>query len=223
MNKKYKKQPLELMELGRIDLEQNGMVSIRGTIVYADGKETMFPPPGTNGVLLNLHKDSARMAHKKIMRHRIAVESDVEAMFFLHNRVIYELADLVKHPNRISLYVLGMTAEENIFVRQDYTLDDSKKLVFGELAVLDHDPEEAFLVHGYLAENAISMPDEMFAKVPQDTLSKSFPQEWIDYIHRERENRDEDEWYSPKREPDSSDPDTEQGGSHEVLAAEETV
>ena len=67
------------------------------------------------------------------------------------------------------------------------------------------------------------MPDEMFAKVPQDTLSKSFPQEWIDYIHRERENRDEDEWYSPKREPDSSDPDTEQGGSHEVLAAEETV
>lgn len=223
MEKKFKNQFDELMALGIGDIKQLGDVSIRGTIVYADGKETMFPPPGTNGVLLNLHKDSARMAHKKIMRHRIAVESDVEAMFFLHNRVIYELADLVKHPNRISLYVLGMTAEENIFVRQDYTLDDSKKLVFGELAVLDHDPEEAFWVHGYLAENAISMPDEMFAKVPQDTLSKSFPQEWIDYIHRERENRDEDEWYSPKREPDSSDPDTEQGGSHEVLAAEETV
>ena len=223
MYKKHQKQIQELMAIGRRDLEQNGIISIRGTIVYADGKETMFPPPGTNGVLLNLHKDSARMAHKKIMRHRIAVESDVEAMFFLHYRVIYELADLVKHPNRISLYVLGMTAEENIFVRQDYTLDNSLKFVFGELAVLDHDPEEAFWVHGYLAENAISMPDEMFAKVPQDTLSKSFPQEWIDYIHRERENRDEDEWYSPKREPDSSDPDTEQGGSHEVLAAEETV
>jgi hypothetical protein len=223
MNKKYKKQPLELMELGRIDLEHNGMVSIRGTIVYADGKETMFPPPGTNGVLINLHKDSARMAHKKIMRHRIAVESDIEAMFFLHYRVIYELADLVKHPNRFSLYVLGMTAEESIFVRQDYTLDDSKKLVFGELAVLDHDPEDEFLVHGFLAERALGMPDEMFAKVPQETFSESFPQEWIDYIHRERENRDEDEWYSPKREPDSSDPDTEQGGSHEVFDLEETV
>ena len=223
MYKKHQKQIQELMAIGRRDLEQNGIISIRGTIVYADGKETMFPPPGTNSVLINLHKDSARIFHKKIMRHRIAVESDIEAIFLLHYRVIYELADLVKHPNRFSLYVLGMTAEESIFVRQDYTLDDSKNLVFGELTVLENDPEDEFLVHGFLAERALGMPDENFAKVPQDTLSKSFPQEWIDYIHRERENRDEDEWYSPKREPDSSDPDTEQGGSHEVLAAEETV
>ena len=156
MYNKFKKQIEELMALGIGDIKQLGDVSIRGTIVYADGKETMFPPPGTNGVLLNLHKDSARMAHKKIMRHRIAVESDIEAIFLLHYRVIYELADLVKHPNRFSLYVLGMTAEESIFVRQDYTLDDSKNLVFGELTVLENDPEDEFLVHGYLAEKAIT-------------------------------------------------------------------
>jgi hypothetical protein len=116
-----------------------------------------------------------------------------------------------------------MTVDGKILIKQDYTINEAGKLVLGERTVIDHDPEDEFLVHGVLAERALGMPDEMFAKVPQETFSESFPQEWIDYIHRERENRDEDEWYSPKREPDSSDPDTEQGGSHEVLAAEETV
>jgi hypothetical protein len=223
MMKKYERQIQELLALGRRDLEQNGMISIRETIVLDDGNEITVPPPGTGGISLNLDCDSARMCRKKMMWMRLKDNPAIEAIFFLHYRVIYALEDLVKHPNRLSLYVLGVTAEESIFVRQDYTLDHSKKLVFGELTVLDHDSEEAFLDHGFLAEQALSMPDEMFAKVPEDMLVESFPKEWLEYIHRERQNRDEDEWYSPKRATESSITDKKEGGSHEVPAAEETV
>ena len=223
MQKKFKSQIEELMALGIRDLEQNGLILTRETIVDADGKEFTTPPPETNGISLNLHSDSARISHKKVLRRRVEKNPAIEAGFLLHGRVIYELADLVKHPNRLSLYVLGVAAEENIFVRQDYTSDNSKKLVFGEFTVLDNDPEDSFLDHGFLAERALSMPDEMFAKIPQNILAQSFPKEWIDYIHRERKNRDEDEWYSPKRATESPTIDKKQGGGHEVFDLEETV
>ena len=222
MLKKYEKQILGLLALGRRDLQQNGMISIRETIVHADGTKITYPSPETGGVSMNLHKDSARISHKKIMQARVK-DTHTGAIFFLHYRVIYNLAYLVKHPNRLSLYFLGMTSEESIFVRQDYTLDDSSKLVFGEVTVLDHDPENEFLDHGYLAERAVSMHDEIFTKFSQDILTQSFPKEWLEYIHRERKNRDEDEWYSPRRATESSITDKKEGGSHEVSDVEEIV
>ena len=209
-----------LLGLGLQDIEQSGDVSIRQLSIKADGTENMFPPPETNGVSLNLH--SARMHFKRIMQLRVE-QGELAGFLLLHNNMITKLGDLLEKPDGQSLYVSCMTDEGKIVVKQDYTTNEAGKPVIGERTVIDHDPEDEFLVHGFLAEMALGMPDENFAKVPQETFSKSFPQEWIDYIHRERENRDEDEWYSPKREPDSSDPDTEQGGSHEVLAAEETV
>jgi len=211
-----------LLGLGMQDIRQQGGASVRQLLVKADGTENMFPPPETNGVSLNLHSDSARMHFKRIMQLRVE-EGEFAGFLLLHNNIITKLGDLLEKPDGQSLYVSCMTDEGKIVVKQDYTINEAGKLVLGERTVIDHDPEDEFLVHGVLAEMALGMPDEMFAKVPQETFSESFPQEWIDYIHRERENRDEDEWYSPKREPDSSDPDTEQGGSHEVLAAEETV
>jgi len=224
MFKKYEKEILDLLALGRRDLEQNELISNRETIVYADGKEITFPPPETKGISLNLDCDSARMRHKGMMRLRLWENPDIEAIFFLHYRVIYELADLVKHPNRLSLYVQGITTdEEYIFVRQDYTLDDSGKLVFGELTVLENDPEEAFLDHAFVAERTLGMSDEMFAESQQKMQELGFPKEWLDYVRRERKNRDEDEWYSPKRATDSSITDKKEGGHHEVSDAEETV
>ena len=211
-----------LLGLGLQDIEQSGDVSIRQLSIKADGTENMFPPPETNGVSLNLHSDSARIHFKRIMQQRVE-QGELAGFLLLHNNIITKLGDLLEKPDGQSLYVSCMTVDGKILVKQDYTINEAGKLVLGERTVIDHDPEDEFLLHGFLAEMALGMPDENFAKVPQETFSKSFPQEWIDYIHRERENRDEDEWYSPKREPDSSDPDTEQGGSHEVLAAEETV
>ena len=211
-----------LLGLGMQDIRQQGGASVRQLLVKADGTENMFPPPETNGVSLNLHSASARMHFKRIMQLRVE-QGELAGFLLLHNNIITKLGDLLEKPDGQSLYVSCMTDEGKIVVKQDYTINEAGKLVLGERTVIDHDPEDEFLVHGVLAEMALGMPDEMFAKVPQETFSESFPQEWIDYIHRERENRDEDEWYSPKREPDSSDPDTEQGGSHEVLAAEETV
>jgi hypothetical protein len=222
MKKKYNKQIELLLGLGLQDIEQSGDVSIRQLSIKADGTENMFPPPETNGVSLNLHTDSARMDFKRIMQLRVE-QGEFAGFLLLHNNIITKLGDLLEKPDGQSLYVSCMTVDGKILIKQDYTTNEAGKPVIGERTVIDHDPEDEFLVHGFLAEMALSMPDEMFAKVPQETFSESFPQEWIDYIHRERENRDEDEWYSPKREPDSSDPDTEQGGSHEVLAAEETV
>ena len=211
-----------LLGLGLQDIEQSGDVSIRQLSIKADGTENMFPPPETNGVSLNLHSDSARIHFKRIMQLRVE-QGELAGFLLLHNNIITKLGDLLEKPDGQSLYVSCMTDEGKIVVKQDYTTNEAGKPVIGERTVLENDPEDEFLVHGFLAEMALGMSDEMFAKVPQETFSESFPQEWIDYIHRERENRDEDEWYSPKREPDSSDPDTEQGGSHEVLAAEETV
>ena len=222
MNKKVEGQIELLLGLGLQDIEQSGDVSIRQQSIKADGTENMFPPPETNGVSLNLHSDSARMHFKRIMQLRVE-EGEFAGFLLLHNNIITKLGDLLEKPDGQSLYVSCMTDEGKIVVKQDYTTNEAGKPVIGERTVIDHDPEDEFLVHGFLAEMALGMPDEMFDKVPQETLSESFPQEWIDYVHRERENRDPDEWASPTREPDSSEPDTEQGGSHEVFDLEETV
>ena len=223
MLKKYEKQIQELLALGRRDLERDGIIPIRQTVVEADGKEFTIPPSEMKFASLNLRSDSARMSHKKKIWLSARKNPHAKAIFLLHDRVIYELADLEKYPNRLSLYVLGLTSEQEIFIRQDYTFDNSGKPVFGEVTVLDHDPEEAFLDHGFLAEQALSMPDKMFAKVPEDMLAESFPKEWLDYLHREREDRDDDDWYSPKRATESSITDKKEGGHDEVPVAEETV
>jgi hypothetical protein len=211
-----------LLDLGIQDIEQQGQVSIRQIVLNTDGTEKLFPPPETNGVSLNLHSHSARMNFKRIMELKFQ-EDDIAGFMLLYNSMITNLGDLLDNPSEQSLYVLCMTAEGKIVVKQDYTIDESGKLVHGERTVINHDPEDEFLDHGFLAEKALSMPDEMFAKVPKETFVESFPKEWLEYLHRERENRNNDEWYSPKRESDSSDQDTEQGGHDEVFDLEETV
>jgi len=222
MEEKIKGKIELLLGLGIQDIEQSGDVSIRQLSVKADGTESLFPPSETNGVSLNLHSDSARMHFKRIMQLRVE-QGELAGFLLLHINMITKFGDLLEKPDGQSLYVSCMTVDGKIVVKQDYTINEAGKVVIGARTVIDHDPEDEFLEHGYLAERALSMPDEMFAKVPPETFSKSFPQEWIDYIHRERENRDEDEWYSPSRKLDSSTPDKEQGGSHEVFDLEETV
>jgi hypothetical protein len=63
----------------------------------------------------------------------------------------------------------------------------------------------------------------MFAESQQKMQELGFPKEWLDYVRRERKNRDEDEWYSPKRATESSITDKKEGGHDEIPAAEETV
>jgi len=225
MIKQYKNQIEELLALGRRDLEQNGMISIRETIVHVDGKESTFPPPGTNGVSLNWRIDCARLYYKQtMMRMRIEHSSDIVAIFFLHDRVIYELADLEKHPNRQSLYVLGQTIDEDVFVRQDYSIDGSGQPVFGELTVLDHDPEAESWLHGCRAAGLLGASDELCAKLLNDLQAKGYPKEWRDYVYRERQKREEDDdYFNSNRGSAASKQDTVKGGSDEIFDLEETV
>jgi len=221
MKKNFGPQIEMLFGLGIQDIEQTGDVLIRELSIKDDGAEELFPPSGTIGVSLNLHSHSARLNFKRVMELKTQ-KADIVGIMLLYNNMITNLKDLLDDQGKQSLYVLCMTADEKMLVRQAYTIDEAGKLVLGERIVLDHDPEETFLDHGFLAEQAVSMPDEMFAKVSKEILDDSFPKEWLDYIHRERKNRDEDEWYSPKRAT-ASITDKKEGGHDEVPAAEETV
>ena len=221
MYKKYEKQSNELMALGIRDLEQSGDVSMRLLSIKADGTENMFPPPETNGVSLNLHSDSARIHFKRIMQQRVE-QGELAGFLLLHNNIITKLSDLLEKPDGQSLYVSCMTVDGKILVKQDYTTDEAGKLVIGEKAVIDHDPEEEHLIHGFLAEVALSLPDELFES-HKDKMAEGLPQEWVDYVNRERENKDPSEWFSPVPEFEIPELPAEEGGHDEVLDDEETV
>jgi hypothetical protein len=210
-----------LLGLGLQDIEQSGDVLMRLLSIKADGTENMFPPPETNGVSLNLHSDSARIHFKRIMQQRVE-QGELAGFLLLHNNIITKLGDLLEKPDGQSLYVSCMTVDGKILVKQDYTTDEAGKLVIGEKAVIDHDPEEEHLTHGFLAEMALSLPDELLES-HKDKMAEGLPQEWVDYVNRERENKDPSEWFSPVPEFEIPELPAEEGGHDEVLDTEETV
>jgi hypothetical protein len=221
MIKKFNKQIALLLGLGLQDIEQSGDASIRQLSIKADGTENMFPPQETNGVSLNLHSDSARMHFKRIMQQRVE-QGELAGFLLLHNKIITKLGDLLEKPDGQSLYVSCMTVDGKILVKQDYTTNEAGKLVLGKRIVLDHDPEEDQADNGVLAEVALSLPDEHFERL-KDKMAEGLPQEWVDYVNRERENKDPSEWFSPVPEFEIPELPAEEGGHDEVLDAEETV
>jgi hypothetical protein len=221
MIKNFNKQIELLLGLGIQDIEKTGNVSIRELSIKVDGSEELFPPSETNGVSLNLHSDSARMHFKKIMQRRVE-QGELAGFLLLHNNIITKLGDLLEKPDGQSLYVSCMTVDGKILVKQDYTTDEAGKLVIGEKAVIDHDPEEEHLIHGFLAEMALSLPDELLES-HKDKMAEGLPQEWVDYVNRERENKDPSEWFSPVPEFEIPELPAEEGGHDEVLDTEEPV
>ena len=173
MYKKYEKQINELMALGIRDLEQSGDVSMRLLSIKVDVSEELFPPSETNGVSLNLHSASARMHFKRIMQRRVE-QGELAGFLLLYNNMVTKPGDLLDNPNGQSLYVLCMTIDGKIVVRQDYTTDEDGKLVLGERTVIDHDPEEEHLIHGFLAEMALSLPDKLFESL-KDKMAEGLP------------------------------------------------
>ena len=188
MVEKFNKQRELLLGLGMQDIEQQEDVPIRQLTINADGTESMFPPAQTHGVSLNLHSDSARILHKKTFQLKVE-QGKILGFLLLYNNMVTKPGDLLDNPNGQSLYVLCMTIDGKIVVRQDYTTDEAGKLVLGERTVIDHDPEEEHLIHGFLAEMALSLPDELFES-HKDKMAEGLPQEWVDYVNRERENKD---------------------------------
>ena len=222
MEKKHKKQIELMLGMAVQDIEQTGIMSIRLLVIKPDGTEFRFPPPQSFGVSLNLVSHSARMIYKKAMQMEVEKGKVIVGMF-LYNSMITKPGDLVDNPNGETIYLLCMTVDGKIVIRQDYTVDENGKPVLGEKKVYDHDPEQSQMDYGTNAETLISLTNEEFAAIPEEDLAEGLPKEWIDYVHRERQNRDEDEWYCPKRATESSITDKKEGGSHEVPAAEETV
>ena len=221
MIEKFNKQIELLFGLGIQDIEKTGNVSIRELSIKVDGSEELFPPSETNGVSLNLHSDSARILHKKTLQLKVE-QGKILGFLMLYDRMITDVDDLMNNQDSQSLYVLCITVEGKIVVKQDYTTDEAGKLVIGEKAVIDHDPEEEHLIHGFLAEVALSLPDELFES-HKDKMAEGLPQEWVDYVYRERESKDPSEWFSPVPEFEIPELPDEEGGHDEVLDAEETI
>lgn len=222
MEKKFKQQIEMLLELGIQDIMQHGQVSIREIAIKPDGTETVFPPPGTNGVSLNLQNHSARMYFKREMQ--VQVENDAFAdVLLLYDNMITTPSDLLENPNSKCLYVLCMTANEKMVVKQDYTIDETGKPVFVERIVFDHDLEESQLAYGIITEILQSCPDKDFEAIPEKLWVQDLPKEWVDYVRRERQNRDSDEWISPVAASLPFQPLPTEEDDDEVFDLEETV
>ena len=222
MKENFEPQIEMLLELGIQDIMHHGQISIREMAIKPDGTETVFPPPGTNGMSLNLQSHSSRMFFKR--RMQLQVEKDAfAAVLLLYDSMITKPSDLLENPANQSLYVLCMTAGEKIVVKQDYTKDENGNPVLGERTVIDHDPEESQLAYGITAEILQSCSDKDFALIPEELLDKSLPKEWGDYVHKERQNKNPDEWVSPVAASLPFQPLPTKGGNHEVSDAEETV
>ena len=196
MKENFEPQIEMLIGLGIQDIEQKGQVSIREMAIKQDATETVFPPPGTSGISLNLQSHSSRMFFKRKMQ--LQVEKDAyAAVLLLYDSMITKPSDLLEKPTNQSLYVLCMTADEKIVVKQDYTKDEAGNPVLGERTVIDHDPEESQLAYGIIAEILQSCPDKDFEAIPEKLWAQNLPKEWVDYVRRERQNRDPTEWISP--------------------------
>ena len=222
MLKAYNKQIELMLGMAVQDIEQTGDMSIRLMVIKPDGTEFMFPPPQTIGISLNLESHSARMLHKRTMQLQVE-NGDIIAGMLLYNSMITKPGDLVDNPNDKSIYLLCMTIDGKTVIRQDYTIDETGKPVLGKKTVYEHDPEQSQIVYGANVEILMSYTDEQFAAIPEESWVGSIPKEWVDYVHRERQNRDSDEWSYAATEPIHSPPLAKKGGNDEVSTAEETV
>jgi len=146
-----------------------------------------------------------------------------QGILLLYNNMVTRPSDLLENPNGQSLYVLCMTPDGKIVVRQDYTKDEAGKVILGERTVLDHDPEDNQVAYGFYSECLLSFSDEQFASIPEEMWTKGLPYEWIEYVYRERKHRNEEEWPSSDKNPIYPRLPIKQGGQDEVLAAEKTV
>lgn len=194
MFEKYEGRIDELMALGVRDFLQTGGVTVRHLTVNLDGSEFMFPPVENHGISLNLGSHSARL-NFKVLNNMKVTEGQTSGFLLLHDKLF---VDPVKQDGNgiLSLHVLCIDSEGQLFVTDRYSFNDAGDPNFIDRQIMDADPEQPHWKHGTLAELILSVPDEDFAKVPQELWADGLPQEWVDYVLHERQNRDSDEWES---------------------------